>query len=106
MPAVPAVLLVEDNPADARLLQEMVSASGEHDLILRPCRTLAEAIKEIEEAATDCVLLDLSLPDVSASTASTSSASGSRICRSSSSPVSTTRRSPSRRLAPELRTTW
>jgi diguanylate cyclase (GGDEF)-like protein/PAS domain S-box-containing protein len=65
MPAIPSVLLVEDNPADARLLQEMVSASGDHDLILRPCRKLAEAVTEIEAGATDCVLLDLSLPDVS-----------------------------------------
>ena len=65
MPAVPSVLLVEDNPADARLLQEMVATSGDHDLILRPCRKISEAIKEIEDGTTDCVLLDLSLPDVS-----------------------------------------
>ncbi len=65
MPAVPSVLLVENNPADARLLQEMVAATGDHDLVLRPCRKLADAIKEIEADATDCVLLDLSLPDVS-----------------------------------------
>ncbi|MDX6587090.1 MAG: hypothetical protein QOI31_1563 [Solirubrobacterales bacterium] len=65
MPSVPSVLLVEDNPADARLLQEMVSVSGDHDLVLRPCRKLSEAIKEIEDGETDCVLLDLSLPDVS-----------------------------------------
>ncbi len=43
----------------------MVSASGDHDLVLRPCRNLADAIEEIEDGATDCVLLDLSLPDVS-----------------------------------------
>ncbi|HYH62866.1 MAG TPA: EAL domain-containing protein, partial [Solirubrobacterales bacterium] len=64
MPAVPSVLLVEDNPADARLLQEMVASTGEHDLVLRPCRRLADAIEAIEADATDCVLLDLSLPDV------------------------------------------
>jgi diguanylate cyclase (GGDEF)-like protein/PAS domain S-box-containing protein len=57
------VLLVEDNPADARLLQEMVAATGDHVLTLRPCRRLAEAIEQIREGATDCVLLDLSLPD-------------------------------------------
>ena len=59
------ILLVEDNPADARLLQRMVSASGLHDVVLRPCRSLAEALTEIESGATDCILLDLSLPDVS-----------------------------------------
>jgi len=65
MPAIPSVLLVEDNPADAKLLQEMVAATGEHDLILRPCRRLGDAIEAIEAETTDCVLLDLSLPDVS-----------------------------------------
>jgi diguanylate cyclase (GGDEF)-like protein/PAS domain S-box-containing protein len=65
MPAAPLVLLVEDNPADARLLQEMVEASGSNDLVLRPCRRLADAFEEIESRRTDCVLLDLSLPDSS-----------------------------------------
>jgi diguanylate cyclase (GGDEF)-like protein/PAS domain S-box-containing protein len=64
MLAAPTVLLVEDNPADARLLQEIVSTSSDPDLILHPCRTFADATKEIEQGATDCVLLDLSLPDV------------------------------------------
>ena len=57
-------LLVEDDPADARLLQEMVALLGDADLVLHPCRTLAEAVAEIEAHAPDCVLLDLSLPDV------------------------------------------
>ena len=60
---IPAVLLVEANPADARRVQEMVAASGDHELVLRPCRRLADAVSEIEESATDCVLIDLSLPD-------------------------------------------
>ena len=58
-------LLVEDDPADARLLQKMVALLGDADLVLHPCRTLAEAVEEIEADAPDCVLLDLSLPDVS-----------------------------------------
>ena len=58
-------LLVEDDPADARLLQKMVALLGDSDLVLHPCRTLAEAVAEIEAHAPDCVLLDLSLPDVS-----------------------------------------
>lgn len=64
MPAVPSVLLVEDNPADARLLQEMVAASGDHDIVLHPCRKLSDAMERVEAGTTDCVLLDLSLPDV------------------------------------------
>jgi diguanylate cyclase (GGDEF)-like protein/PAS domain S-box-containing protein len=65
IPAVSSVLLVEGNPAEARLLQEMVSASGKQDLALSPCRSLAEAFTELESGATDCILLDLSLPDLS-----------------------------------------
>ena len=65
MPAVTSVLLIEDNPADAKLLQELVAATGDHDLALRPCRRLADAIAEIERGPTDCVLLDLTLPDAS-----------------------------------------
>ncbi len=63
-PAVPSVLLVEDNPADARLLQEMVAASGDHDIALHPCRKLSDAMARVEDGTTDCILLDLSLPDV------------------------------------------
>jgi diguanylate cyclase (GGDEF)-like protein/PAS domain S-box-containing protein len=62
-PAAPSVLVVEGNPADAKLLQELVSASGDRGLVLRPCRRLADAIEEIKNGATDCVLLDLTLPD-------------------------------------------
>ena len=64
MPAAPSVLLVEDNPADARLLQEMVAVPGDQDIVLRRCRKLADAVESIETDPVDCVLLDLSLPDV------------------------------------------
>lgn len=63
-PVAPSVLVVEGNPADAKLLQGMLAASGDPGLILRPCRRLADAMEAIKEGATDCVLLDLPLPDV------------------------------------------
>lgn len=65
IPAVPTVLLVEDNAADARLLQEMVAGTGEHDLALESCQRLADAIDRVDRFQIDCVLLDLSLPDTS-----------------------------------------
>ena len=43
----------------------MVSSSGGDAMRLKPCRRLVDAVKEIEAGTTDCILLDLSLPDVS-----------------------------------------
>ncbi len=63
-PEASSVVLVEDDPADAKLLQRMVSSAGDHDLVLRPCRLFAEALERIAESPTDCVLLDLTLPDM------------------------------------------
>lgn len=62
-PAAAHVLLVEDSPADARLLQEMVAATGAKDITLAPCRRLAEACDLLAKEPINCVLLDLSLPD-------------------------------------------
>jgi two-component system, cell cycle sensor histidine kinase and response regulator CckA len=61
-PAI-AVLLVEDNAGDARLLQEFLSevASAHFELIQADC--LDEAIACLAKNRFDIVLLDLSLPD-------------------------------------------
>jgi len=59
------ILLVEDNPADARLLLEMLAEVGSHasgiELVEVP--RLAAAIQRLQDANFDLVLLDLSLPD-------------------------------------------
>ena len=60
-----SVILVEDNPADARQLRQTVEESGEGVVDLHPCHRLAEAIERMEERPADCILLDLSLPDAS-----------------------------------------
>lgn len=63
------VLLVEDNPGDARLLEELMSEVREGEWELDWVRTTAEATDRLRDGAgpdgsgPDAVLLDLSLPD-------------------------------------------
>ena len=60
---VPTVLLVEDNPRDARLVQEMFRREGARDVRLEYARTLAEATLRLERGGVDVILVDLGLPD-------------------------------------------
>ncbi|MCY1017172.1 hybrid sensor histidine kinase/response regulator [Pyxidicoccus sp. MSG2] len=58
------VLLVEDNPGDARLLQEELrefSSSTRFEVV--HVERLGDALRVVSEARVDAVLLDLSLPD-------------------------------------------
>jgi signal transduction histidine kinase len=59
------VLLVEDSPGDARLIQEMLrEPSDAHTAVhLELADRLASAMEHLTNRATDLVLLDLSLPD-------------------------------------------
>ncbi|HLJ08198.1 MAG TPA: hypothetical protein VKX24_06645, partial [Acidimicrobiia bacterium] len=54
------VLLVEDDPGDALLVEELLS---ETDLDVELVRALSVADALPRLAAVDCVLLDLNLPD-------------------------------------------
>jgi diguanylate cyclase (GGDEF)-like protein len=58
------VLLVEDNPGDARLVQELLSETGSQ-FQLSHVATLTDARHQLMTEGADCVLLDLSLPDAS-----------------------------------------
>lgn len=61
-----AILLVEDNPADARLVQEMVAdaaRAGRGYYRIHHVRRLGEVARLLEAERVDAVLLDLSLPD-------------------------------------------
>ncbi len=60
-----AVLLVEDNPADALIVEEALADAGPHwpDYVVRHEADLRAALDAIGEARPDCVLLDLGLPD-------------------------------------------
>ena len=57
------ILLVEDNPADADLLAELLEVSVGVEWELVPVEFLHEAIAHLSKQPFDVVLLDLSLPD-------------------------------------------
>ena len=56
------VVLVEDNPGDALLVQEMLREAGD-GAVLNTCQALKQAESPISAGLADLVLLDLSLPD-------------------------------------------
>ena len=57
------ILLVEDNPGDARLLQGMLSTSGGEPFDIVHATHLNQAIGLLERDAFHAVILDLGLPD-------------------------------------------
>jgi GGDEF domain-containing protein len=62
---VQRLLLVEDNPGDARLLREMFDERPQiaHNTTLTVAQTCREAERCLSEGEVDVVLLDLGLPD-------------------------------------------
>ena len=64
MGSVPTkILLIEDNPADARLIQEALSDAGGTPMDVLWAERLSTGLSQLAEADADVVLLDLSLPD-------------------------------------------
>jgi CheY-like chemotaxis protein len=59
------ILLVEDNPGDARLIEEMIKEEGTAKFELVHVKSLAEALESLGANSFDSVLLDLGLPDSS-----------------------------------------
>jgi serine phosphatase RsbU (regulator of sigma subunit)/DNA-binding NarL/FixJ family response regulator len=57
------ILVVEDSPADARLVQEALRQSQTSRFELHVVGRLAEAIAFLDEGEVDAILLDLNLPD-------------------------------------------
>lgn len=57
------VLLVEDNPGDARLAAEALAATSIGTFTLTHVERLADALDLLQQRSFDAVLLDLSLPD-------------------------------------------
>jgi len=57
------ILLVEDNPGDARLIREMLAASQEVGFEIAWVTRLSEGLERLSLGGIDLVLLDLGLPD-------------------------------------------
>jgi PAS domain S-box-containing protein len=62
MPAI-SVLLVEDNPGDARRVWEMLRDEPAHSFEVERVERLATALQRLKASSVDVVLLDLNLPD-------------------------------------------
>ncbi len=58
-----SVLLVEDNPGDARLIQEALKEARASEFELLHVGRLQEALRRLAEEPFQLILLDLSLPD-------------------------------------------
>lgn len=58
-----SVLLIEDDPGDARLVAEVLKQAGNIHFALEMVNTLADGLTKLSEQPFDVVLLDLSLPD-------------------------------------------
>lgn len=59
------VLLVEDNPGDARLVEILLSEVGTTSFEITHAERLSEALEHLSRSEYDVILLDLSLPDSS-----------------------------------------
>jgi diguanylate cyclase (GGDEF)-like protein len=57
------VLLIEDNPGDARLIQEMIGDDPEAAFVVHVADRLTAGLERLSVADTALVILDLSLPD-------------------------------------------
>lgn len=57
------VLLIEDNPGDARLIKEMIADSGDDSIDLIWADSLSAGLKRLQSKGIDLILLDLGLPD-------------------------------------------
>ena len=71
-------LLVEDNPADARLIREMLKEAPAGAFQLQQVARLDSALERLRQETFDVVLLDLGLPDSQGMQTLTARAKGRR----------------------------
>jgi len=57
------ILIIEDNPADLRLVREMLNESAEPAFKITSAGLLNDGIKILKKESPDAVLLDINLPD-------------------------------------------
>ncbi|MBI4796533.1 MAG: PAS domain S-box protein [Deltaproteobacteria bacterium] len=62
-PKTTRILLVEDNPGDARLIREMLAETRDRDFEIDWVTSLSQAITSLAGGGIDLVILDLGLPD-------------------------------------------
>jgi signal transduction histidine kinase len=62
-PGTTRVLLVEDNPAEARLIREMIADAATGEFSIEHVERLGEALSRLQQQGAEAVLLDLTLPD-------------------------------------------
>jgi PAS domain S-box-containing protein len=58
-----SVLLIEDDPADARLIQDALAGTGNSPFRVEWARQLSDALERLAGEGFEVILLDLSLPD-------------------------------------------
>ncbi|MFH1196871.1 MAG: PAS domain S-box protein [bacterium] len=58
-----SVLLIEDNPGDIRLIEEMLREAKGVKIVLDSCASLDQGLEALSKFAYNVILLDLSLPD-------------------------------------------
>ena len=64
MPDTPMkILLIEDNPGDARLIREMLAEAETGSFALEWVPRLSDGLERLNQGEIDMVLLDLGLPD-------------------------------------------
>jgi two-component sensor histidine kinase len=56
-------LLVEDSPADARMIEELLRRNGARQVVVRRADRVATALDSLNTERPDLLILDLSLPD-------------------------------------------
>jgi len=61
---IKSMLLIEDNPGDARLIREMLKEQGSLSVKLKHVESMKDAEKYLAALPVDIILLDLGLPDV------------------------------------------
>ena len=57
------ILLIEDNKADIRLIQELLKKAPDFVYEITSCIRLSEGLEALKKNEYDIVLLDLTLPD-------------------------------------------
>ena len=57
------VLLIEDNPGDARLIREMLLQDSGESYLIQHVETLSEGVALLSSVMADVALVDLTLPD-------------------------------------------